>query len=69
MALASPPGPFRAFPAEAVGDEGELLLPRQVGDVADQQGGVLHVGRDDLQVLRVEGRQLERGLASSVITR
>ena len=47
------------LPAEAVHGDGEALLLGEVGNVADLQDGILHVGGENGEVFLVDGLQLQ----------
>ncbi len=47
------------FPGEAVDRRHETLLGGKVGQIADLHHGILRMGRDDLQILFVEGDKLQ----------
>jgi hypothetical protein len=49
----------RIYPVEAIERHHESMLARLPEDIADFDKGVLHVGRNDLHVVLVEGNELE----------
>ena len=57
------PGALAALstaPVEAVDDKGKALLAREPGHVGGLDRGILQMGRDDLEVLPIEGKQFKR---------
>ncbi len=49
------------LPGKAVGDKREFAWPAQIAKVRKPHQRILHVGRDDFQIIRINGCQLQHG--------